>query len=278
EETARPTVVLGVLKPNSRTPPKLHVIDAINDVLDSSRLVWSPQGNQCVIIDSARPYAVRFFDANLRSVVGQGEHAAADIAKWDPSGRYFLTSSVTGKAMSNTYILWSHVGNEVFSSKEKKIQADVYTMDWRPIHPRLAAVLADSSPDAEARRGDIVREIERADQVIRLSLAGKDTTARRERRQEWLLARSEWERYVEENASQIADMLRASAAVRLGNPNLSYVTESLHPIQSGSQLAEDEDLFVREETVVEVLLNQSIRILDESQARDEIVQLQKMCE
>eukprot|EP00455_Lapot_gusevi_P049428 TRINITY_DN7004_c0_g1_i2.p1 TRINITY_DN7004_c0_g1~~TRINITY_DN7004_c0_g1_i2.p1 ORF type:complete len:569 (+),score=157.84 TRINITY_DN7004_c0_g1_i2:105-1709(+) len=235
EQNAKNSISFYVLK------NKKIVLEHTLDQRLTNHLFWSPAGSTIVLAtlgSSVEEKTLEVYDATRREVLAQLTHIYLSDVEWDPSGRYFTSSSTqpVGNTnpryqMENGYKVWTCKGKLAFQHMVDQL----YQVLWRPRPPSLLS--ADQIKEIKRiLRDKYFKKFEEADDEIRQSQL---TGAAKERR----MLRDQWRSYREEQARLYQGQAALRAELR------------------GGLLSDSEDNYEEVETFVETELSVSEELL-----------------
>src|SRR6476659_6523737 len=145
---------LGVIAQTTRHPLRLDNMTRFRDVRDPQ---LSPDGQLIAYVvgtidakedkGSSHIWMVGFDGSNNRQITFSQDSESSP--RWSPDGKYLsFTSSRPGKARGNQVWLLDRSGGEAFQLTEVKGRLRAY--EWSPDSKRLALLVGDPDPEADA--------------------------------------------------------------------------------------------------------------------------------
>src|ERR1700682_2450623 len=147
----------GLLAQTARRPRKLDDLGRLREVRDPQ---LSPDGQWVAYVvatidtkedkGNTHIWMVGYDGKNDRQITFSTDSESAP--RWSPDGKYLsFTSSRPGKAKGNQVWLMDRGGGEAYQFTELKGRLQGY--EWSPDSKRLALVIGDPDPEADARAG-----------------------------------------------------------------------------------------------------------------------------
>eukprot|EP00049_Salpingoeca_infusionum_P024094 m.14720 g.14720 ORF g.14720 m.14720 type:complete len:673 (+) comp6421_c0_seq1:360-2378(+) len=155
-----------------------------------STATWSPNGNHYVLVfEMGRPDCrLVFCNAKSQRLQESGNHEAANMIAFDPSGRYVVTALLDGQNQDSGYHIWSAHG-QLLDRQSVKHMDD---FQWRP---RPASLL--TSEDEQKIRKTIKKyhpQFHAQDLMLRQRASEEEIRKRQEHLARWEAIGSAWKR------------------------------------------------------------------------------------